>query len=96
MATLTCKQAVSPKSHDFIYLEIRNNNKYLEKVAELYRSGHSLRDIAKQMDLSKTKIRDLVLCAGIPLRTMRGEKGRVGVRNSGQACSQASIWVVVP
>jgi hypothetical protein len=58
--TSACKQAMWGESHDFIYLEIRNYDKYLEKVAELYRAGHSLRDIAKQIDLSKTKIRDLM------------------------------------
>lgn len=82
--TSACKQAMSLKPHDFIHLEIRNNNKYLEKVAELYRNGHSLRDIAKQIDLSKTKIRDLVLRAGIPLRTMRNEKGQLVLGTRGK------------
>src|ERR1044072_672798 len=45
-----CRQAMWGEPHDFIHLEIRNNDKHLEKVAELYKAGHSLRDIAKQID----------------------------------------------
>jgi len=70
--------------HDFIYLEIRNNDMYLEKVAELYKAGHSLRDIAKQIGLSKTKIRNLVIRAGIPLRTTLDEKRRLVLGTRGK------------
>jgi hypothetical protein len=57
---------------------------YVEKVAELYQAGHSLRDIAKQIDLSKAKIRNLVLRAGIPLRAVRDEKGRLALGTRGK------------
>lgn len=94
MATSACKQGMWGERHDFIYLEFRKNDMYLEKVAELYRNGHSLRDIAKQIDLSKTKIRDLVLRAGIPLRTMRDEKGRLvlGTRGKRRAKPPYGYW----
>lgn len=82
--TSACRYAMLGEPHDYIYLEIRNNDKYLEKVAELYRNGHSLRDIAKQIDLSKTKIRDLILRAGITLRAMRNEKGRLVLGTRGK------------
>lgn len=84
MVTSACKQAMWNEPHDFIHLEIRNNDTHLEKVAELYKSGHSLRDIAKQIDLSKTKIRDLVLRSGIPLRTVCNEKGRLVLGTRGK------------
>jgi hypothetical protein len=84
MVTSACRQAMRGEPHDFIYLEIRNSDKYLEKVAELYKAGHSLRDIAKQIDISKTKIRDLVLRAGIPLRTLRNEKGQLVLGTRGK------------
>lgn len=53
-------------------------------MAELYKAGHSLRDIAKQIDISKTKIRGLVLRAGIPLKSMRDEKGRLVLGTRGK------------
>lgn len=72
------------KSHDFILLEIRNYDKYLAQVAELYTSGNSLREISRIVDLSKTKVRDLVLRAGIPLRSMRNEKGQLVLGSRGK------------
>ncbi len=44
----------------------------------------SLRDIAKRMDLPKTKVRDLVLRSRIPLRTFRSEKAESSFRTSGK------------
>ena len=88
MVSLTCKQASWGKPHDFISLEIRNYDQHLAKVAELYAAGCSLRDIAKQIDLSKTKIRNLVLRAGIPLRTLRDENGRLMVGSRGKRRSK--------
>lgn len=72
------------KPHDFIHLEIRNYDKYLAQVAELYTAGNSLREISRIVDLSKTKVRDLVLRAGIPLRSMRNEKGELVVGTRGK------------
>jgi hypothetical protein len=63
--------AMLGKPHDFIQLEIRNYDKYLTQVAELYIAGNSLRKISRIVDLSKMKVRDLVSLAGIPLRLMR-------------------------
>lgn len=82
LVTQACRYAMLGKPHDFIHLEFRNYDKYLDKVAELYKNGNSLREISILVDLSKTKVRDLVLRAGIPLRSMRNEKGEliVGAR----------------
>ncbi len=73
-----------PKSHHFIALAFRNYDNYVEKVAELYKQGLSLRDIAKRIDLPKTKVRDLVLRARIPLRTFRNEQARATLGTSGK------------
>ena len=70
--------------HDFIHLAIRNNDNYLAQVAELYTQGLSLREITRIIDLSKTKVRDLVLRAGIPLRSMRNEKGQLVLGTRGK------------
>ena len=71
------------KPHNFILLAFRNSDNHLEKIAELYKQGLSLRDIAKRVDLSKTSVRSLALRAGIPLRPLRNEKGPVkfGIQN---------------
>ncbi|MBC7458497.1 MAG: recombinase family protein [Bdellovibrionaceae bacterium] len=72
------------KPHDFIQLTFRNYDKYLAQVAELYTAGNSLREISRIVDLSKTKVRDLVLRAGIPLRSMRNEKGELVLGTRGK------------
>lgn len=76
MVTLTTKLAMWPEPHDFIHLEIRNFDEVRTKVAEFYKSGLSMREIEKRVDVSKTKIRDLLLQAGIPRRPLRNELGR--------------------
>ena len=82
--TSACRYAMSVELHDFIHLEIRNNDKYLTQVVELYTQGLSLREITRIVDLSKTKVRDLVLRAGIPLRSMRNEKGQLVLGSLGK------------
>lgn len=72
------------KPHDFIHLTFRNYDKYLAQVTELYTAGNSLREISRIVDLSKTKVRDLVLRAGIPLRSMRNEKGQLVLGTRGK------------
>ncbi len=84
LVTPSLQQAMWPRAHDFIYLEIRNYDKYLAQVAELYASGNSLREISRIVDLSKIKVRDLVLRAGIPLRSMRNEKGQLVLESRGK------------
>lgn len=84
MVTRGTHWAIRGKPHDFIYLVIRNNDKYLAQVAELYTQGLSLREITRIVDLSKTKVRDLVLRAGIPLRSMRDEKDQLVVGTRGK------------
>ncbi|MEN0059371.1 MAG: recombinase family protein [Bdellovibrio sp.] len=74
--TSASRKAMSPEPHDFIYLEIRNYDHLRGEIASLYKSGLSLRDIEKRMSLSKTKIRDLLLRAGVPLRSL--EKSSMG------------------
>ena len=83
LVTLAHQQAMWPKSHNFIPLAFRNSDNHLEKITELYKQGLSLRDIAKRVDLSKTRVRSLALRAGIPLRAHRNEKGPVkfGIQN---------------
>ena len=66
-----------PKPHNFIPLAFRNCDNYLEKVAELYKSGLSLRDVGNQVGLSRTQVRNLVLRAGIPLRPSVNETGPI-------------------
>ena len=82
--TLDAHWAMLGKPHDFIQLTFRNYDKYLAQVAELYTQGNSLREISKIVDLSKTKVRDLVLRAGIPLRSMRNEKGQLVLGTRGK------------
>jgi predicted HTH domain antitoxin len=81
---LDAQWAILGKPHNFIHLEIRNYDKYLAQVAELYSAGNSLREISRIVDLSKTKVRDLVLRAGIPLRSMRNEKGQLVLGSRGK------------
>lgn len=94
LVTPGLQQAMWPKPHDFINLQIRNYDKYLEKVAELYKNGNSLREISILVDLPKTKVRDLVLRAKIPLRSMRNEKGEliVGARGKRNAKPPYGYW----
>ena len=84
LVTPAAHQAMWPKSHDFIELTFRNYDKHLQIVAKLYEQGHSLREISRIVNLSKTKVRDLVLRAGIPLRSMRNEKGQLAVGARGK------------
>ncbi len=76
--------AIRGKPHDFIRLTFRNYDKYLPQVAELYTQGNSLREISRIVDLSKAKVRDLVLRARIPLRSMRNEKGQLVLGSRGK------------
>lgn len=94
MVIPSLQQAIRGKPHDFIHLTFRNYDKYLVQVTELYTSGNSLREISKVVDLSKTKVRDLVLCAGIPLRSMRNEKGQlvVGTRGKRNVKTPYGFW----
>jgi len=69
-----------PEPHDFIHLEITNSSHFKAEVADLYQKGLSLRDIEKRIPLSKTKIRDLLIQAQVPLRTLRNESGGLAVR----------------
>ena len=82
--TPDCSYAINCKPHDFIHLTFRNNDQYLAQVAELYTQGLSLREITRIVDLSKTKVRDLVLRSGIPLRSMRNEKGQLVLGSRGK------------
>lgn len=81
MVTSASRKAMSPQPHDFIYLEITNYDHLRGEVASLYQSGLSLRDIEKRMSLSKTKIRDLLLRAGVTLRSFEKTSMGVGVRS---------------
>ena len=65
-------------------MKASNNDQYLIQVAELYAQGLSLREITRIVDLSKTKVRDLVLRAGIHLRSMRNEKGQLVLGSRGK------------
>ncbi len=82
------------KPHDFIHLTFRNYDEHLQKVAELYKQENSLREIARVVDLSKTKVRDLVLRAGVPLRSYRNEKGQLvlGARGKRNVKPSYGFW----
>jgi len=67
---------MSPKSHDFIHLEISNCNQQTPEIIKLYEKGLSLRDIESRLGISKTKVRSLLLKAGFPLRDSAEEKCR--------------------
>jgi hypothetical protein len=81
------QQAMWSKPHNFVPLAFRNYDSFLAIAADLYKKGQSLSEIATQVDLSKTKVRDLVLRAGVPLRPLRDENnspksGAVGKRHA--------------
>ncbi|OYZ21033.1 MAG: hypothetical protein B7Y39_10135 [Bdellovibrio sp. 28-41-41] len=76
MVTSACKQAMSLKSHDFIHLDFSNYYTHTPEVIKLYEKGLSLRDIETRMGISKTRVRGLLLKAGVPLRDSLKERGR--------------------
>jgi hypothetical protein len=87
MATSRRSCAMLLESHDFIHLKNCNPQSYTPKAVKLYKMGLSLREVEDRLGLSKTKIRDLLIEAGIPLRPMRDEPGRgtSGTRGKGNA-----------
>lgn len=76
LVTSACKQAMSLKSHDFIHLEISNYNQQAPEVIKLYEKDLSLRDIEARLGISKTRVRSLLLGAGISLRDSIEERQR--------------------
>lgn len=54
--------------HDFLLLAIPNSAPFRRKAIELYQRGLSLRDVAAELKLSKTKIRKTLLPANVRLR----------------------------
>ncbi len=68
-----------PTSHDFIDLQIPNCREYTSKIVRFYKLGLSLREIETRVGMSKTAIRDILICARVPLRPMRYE-ARAAVR----------------
>ena len=65
-----------PVPHDFIDLQISNYRQNESEVVVLYKKGLSLRDIEKRCGYSKTKVRDVLISAQIPLRKLAGETRR--------------------
>ena len=92
--TQACNYAINEKPQNFIPLVFPNYDQHLDKVAELYKNGNSLRGISILVDLSKTKVRDIVLKAGIPLRPKRNEKAKlvVGVRGKRNIKPSYRYW----
>lgn len=76
MVTSACKQAMWLKSHDFIHLAISNYHSDLPEIIKFYQKGLSLGDIAARTGISKSRVRRLLVNAGIVLRNLREEKGR--------------------
>lgn len=76
MVTSACKQAMLLKPHDFIHLVISNYNQQTPEVIKLYKNGLSLRDIEARLGISKTRVRSLLIAAGISLRDSNEEKQR--------------------
>lgn len=56
--------------HDSIDIQIYKKIILNPKIAELYLKGNSLREIAKQLSLSKTAVRDMLVLMKVPLRTI--------------------------
>lgn len=54
--------------HDFIQLAIPNSAPFRRKAIELYEKGLSLREVAAELNLSKTKVRKTLLQVGVQLR----------------------------
>lgn len=80
------RQAICINHHDSIHLSIFKKLKPDPKVAELYLKGNSLRDIAKQLFIPKTTVRDMLLHLHIPLRTIvqesyRASQCQIGKKN---------------
>ena len=64
------------KPHDFIHLVISNYNQQTPEIIELYKNGLSLRDIETHLGISKTRVRSLLLAAGVSLRDSTEERQR--------------------
>lgn len=80
------RQAVLENHHDSIHMEIYKKIALNPKIAELYLKGNSLREIAKQMSLSKTKVRDQLLLMKVPLRIIelgnyKASQSQLGKKN---------------
>jgi len=73
MVTSGHQWAILTKSHDFKPLEFSNYPKNHDKVIKLYKKGLSLREVEKRAHISKTKVRDILIKAKIPLRAVREE-----------------------
>jgi hypothetical protein len=76
MVIPTCKQSMWPKAHDFKCLKISNDKQHESEIIKLYEKGLSLRDIGARIGFSKTKVRDILLRARIPLRSFVNESRR--------------------
>ncbi len=81
-----CNYAINENPHDFIHLTFSNSPDLDAKIADLYQKGNSFREIAKLVDLSKTKVRDTLIRLQIPIRaahqeTQRATQVKVGKKN---------------
>jgi transposase-like protein len=71
-----CNYAINENPHDFIHLAFFNSSDVDAKIADLYKNGNSFRDIAKVVELSKTKVRDILIRLRIPIRSSLQESRR--------------------
>jgi hypothetical protein len=70
--------------HDFIEFPICLIPNIFAVSAPLYRQGHSLREIAAQTGISKTKIRKELIRGGVSLRPTRSSLGGQNWRRAGK------------
>ncbi len=82
MVTPACKQATWAEPHDLIGLQISNCAQQESEVLSFYKNGLSLRDIENRIGYSKSKVRDILIRAEIPLRKRVEENRRAtqGIR----------------
>ncbi len=76
--------AMQTKPHDFIQLTFSNSTKLDENITKLYLKGNSFREIEKQLSISKTKIRDILLRLKIPIRPLLQESRMATQRLAGK------------
>ncbi len=69
---------------DFINLCFPDTARVSSEIAHFYQEGLSLRDVARKVNLSKTRVRTLLIRAGVELRAKISVPTATGWRKSGK------------
>lgn len=77
--------AILANPHDFIKFFYLEKQAYFPEMAQLYKKGLSLRDIAAKLDIPKTVVRSELLKGGIPLRASSREQKKSIQNQKGKA-----------